>query len=1059
MKNKLVASLALAWLSFLNPELSTLLAQGTAFTYQGRLNGANGPATGTYDITLTLFDAATGGAVIGPSNAVTSLVISNGLFTVTPDFGPQFNGLDRWLEIAVRTNGGSAFALLSPRQKLTPTPYAFYAPQAGTATTAFGVTADAVGASGLQSSSVTSDKVADGSITAVDVNSASFSNTFWKVNGNAGANPAGGAFLGTTDNRPLDFRVNGVRALRLEPTASSNSVNVIGGWGQNSVSPGAEGATIAGGGINGFPNTITAGYATIGGGTFNTVAGGWATIAGGRDNKVTGNYSIVSGGTLNTIQTNSDAATIGGGDENVIQSASVWSTIGGGRLNVVDSNIFSATIAGGEKNAVLANGSFASIGGGLLNSAASDYAIIGGGNGNTIQTNATHATISGGAANTIRSNSWRGTIGGGVVNAIGAPEGTVAGGAFNSALGFSATIGGGGGNTASGEWATIAGGRDNLLNTAHYATIGGGLQNTIQSNGFAATIPGGWLNSATSYGFAAGRRAKANHTGAFVWADATDADHSSTGTNQFLIRASGGVGINNNNPNGAALAVNGDVNVEGIISANALSTASATTPQVNTPRLGTTAPVPLELYVNDQRGLRLEPTGSPNTVNVIGGSLLNSVGDGVLGATIGGGGSGNYLGSTYANQVDGDFGTVSGGGENKIQANARFGTISGGSRNMIQPDVLYGAIGGGSENRIQTNASFSTIAGGDRNLIQPNTDDAFIGGGRANKIEPDGDLSTISGGRENTIQDHAAHAVIGGGGDNIIQTNGQYATIPGGRENSATNYAFAAGRRAKANRTGAFVWADSTDADFTATGNNQFLVRAAGGMGIGTPNPQGSLHVYSANNPTVVRVQSTGTPGFGRLEFVSNPQGDVNEWRPGYIQSTDNGGFVGGLAFFVNGAGPGNKFGNNEVMRVVNGAVGIGTGSPVSALQVIGTVTATAFNPPSDRNLKENFIPVSPREILEKVTAMPISRWNFKSDPAVPHVGPMAQDFHAAFNLGTDERHIATVDADGVALAAIQGLNQKVEGEIVALRSENAELKKRLENLERLLKREDQAAR
>jgi len=75
---------------------------------------------------------------------------------------------------------------------------------------------------------------------------------------------------------------------------------------------------------------------------------------------------------------------------------------------------------------------------------------------------------------------------------------------------------------------------------------------------------------------------------------------------------------------------------------------------------------------------------------------------------------------------------------------------------------------------------------------------------------------------------------------------------------------------------------------------------------------------------------------------------------------------------------------------------------------------------------------------------LPISQWSFKGDPQITHLGPMAQDFHAAFGLGTDDRHIATVDADGVALAAIQGLNQKLE-------RENAKLKARLEKLEQLL--------
>ena len=87
----------------------------------------------------------------------------------------------------------------------------------------------------------------------------------------------------------------------------------------------------------------------------------------------------------------------------------------------------------------------------------------------------------------------------------------------------------------------------------------------------------------------------------------------------------------------------------------------------------------------------------------------------------------------------------------------------------------------------------------------------------------------MSGGDSNTAQGDAS--AIGGGEDNSIGANGDWATIPGGRDNAADgNYSFAAGRRAKAYHQGAFVWADSTDADFASTGDDQFMVRASGGV-------------------------------------------------------------------------------------------------------------------------------------------------------------------------------------------------------------------------------------
>src|SRR5579872_1888913 len=102
-------------------------AQGTAFTYQGRLNNGANPAAGTYDLTFALFNAGSGGTQAGGTITNSGLGVSNGQFTVTLDFGTNFPGADRWLEVGVRTNGGGAFATLSPRQKLTPAPYAITA--------------------------------------------------------------------------------------------------------------------------------------------------------------------------------------------------------------------------------------------------------------------------------------------------------------------------------------------------------------------------------------------------------------------------------------------------------------------------------------------------------------------------------------------------------------------------------------------------------------------------------------------------------------------------------------------------------------------------------------------------------------------------------------------------------------------------------------------------------------------------------------------------------------------------------------------------------------------
>jgi hypothetical protein len=110
------------------------------------------------------------------------------------------------------------------------------------------------------------------------------------------------------------------------------------------------------------------------------------------------------------------------------------------------------------------------------------------------------------------------------------------------------------------------------------------------------------------------------------------------------------------------------------------------------------------------------------------------------------------------------------------------------------------------------------------------------------------------------------------------------------------------------------------------------------------------------------------------------------------------------------------------------------------------TLTVSALpGVPSDRNLKTGFAPVQPDEILARLAALPIKSWRYTNELAgVHHLGPMAQDFQAAFGLGTDNRMIYFVDEEGVALAAIQGLNQKLDekdSEIKELQAQINELK------------------
>ena len=414
-----------------------------------------------------------------------------------------------------------------------------------------------------------------------------------------------------------------------------------------------------------------------------------------------------------------------------------------------------------------------------------------------------------------------------------------------------------------------------------------------------------------------------------------------------------------------------------------LSGNTGTTP--GTHFLGTTDNQALEIKVNNLRAIRIADNGdsiddgvvSDQSPSIVAGAPGNLIGPNTVGATIGGGGANNWEGLTRTHWAFSDYATVAGGLRNRISSNSLCATVSGGYLNSIATNSAYSTISGGYFNDVFAGSWFSTIGGGVQNQINPNA---------------------------------------------------YYATVPGGYLNTATNFAFAAGRQAKARHTGAFVWADSQASDFSSASSNQFLIRAGGGVGITRTNHG----FWAASNLVNLAV---GVSTNGRLNGISFREFDNNAL---------------GMSLGYDGSGDGVN--NRLVIYDINalprfsfesgGNLGLGVLDPANPVHHFSGAILTAagvWQNASDVNRKTDFVPVNPLEVLAKLLALPLSSWRYTNEVAeVRHIGPTAQDFRAAFGFGSDATTIGPVDADGVALAAIQGLNQKLEAENAALRRELA---------------------
>jgi hypothetical protein len=401
----------------------------------------------------------------------------------------------------------------------------------------------------------------------------------------------------------------------------------------------------------------------------------------------------------------------------------------------------------------------------------------------------------------------------------------------------------------------------------------------------------------------------------------------------------------------------------------------------------TPVPYAIALY-----GLRTDQNST--SPNIIGGFNANTVTAGVVGATISGGGFGGE-----PNSIISSYGTVSGGSDNQA---GNISSISG---------------------------DYTTVSGGQSNTAAYVWD--TVGGGFGNLLA--GGSATISGGYGNSAS--ASYATIGGGGrtvwfdastGNIVTDT--FGTVGGGGNNQA---------------------GDNAGFDF----DSSFATVAGGNSNLASGDSAtvggGNSNTASGDSATV----SGGINGTASGDYATVPGGASNTASGDYSFAAGNGAVADDQGAFVWGDSTlnfVNSYGINTFSVRASGGVRFYTNAALTA-GVQLTAGSGSWASISDRNAKENLADVDTRAVLDALVSIPVSTWNYISqDDAIRHIGVMAQDFYAAFNVGEDDRHITTIDADGVAFAAIQGLNAKLEDEVETLRAENAELEARLVALEGL---------
>ncbi len=270
---------------------------------------------------------------------------------------------------------------------------------------------------------------------------------------------------------------------------------------------------------------------------------------------------------------------------------------------------------------------------------------------------------------------------------------------------------------------------------------------------------------------------------------------------------------------------------------------------------------------------------------------------------------------------------------------------------------------------------------------------------RVLRLEPNAASPNIIGGFSgNSVTAGVKGATIGGGGESTgtNRVTDDYGTVGGGFNNQAGN-----GSGSTSDRNHATV----------GGGYNNTASGSYATVGGGIDNTAAGDYSFVVGR----RAKNNDTNHKGVFLFADSTDADFNSTMANEFAARANGGFR-----FVSSSGT-------------------------------CTTTGGGWSCTSDRNAKTNFAMVDARQVLLKVSGLPIQTWSFKDNTAIRHMGPMAQDFYAAFGLGQDDKTISTIDLDGVALASIQGLYhllQEKDAEIATLKAQIAAQQAQIDDLE-----------